>query len=37
MEKFLKYGDYIMLYSPDDKFLMARSIQESDVYFLQSP
>lgn len=38
MERYLKYGDYIMLYSTDDpvKFMAARSSQEGDLYFVES-
>lgn len=38
MERYLKYGDLIMLYSSDDpvKFMAARSSQEEELYFVES-
>ncbi|EAS05098.2 inositol-triphosphate type 1 protein (macronuclear) [Tetrahymena thermophila SB210] len=38
MERYLKYGDYVMLYSAEDpvKFMTARSSQEGEVFFIES-
>lgn len=38
MERYVKYGDYLLLHSAEDrvKFMMGRAWQEGDVYLVES-